>query len=210
MGMPQAGVAIAAALLSFNPFFCFCFFFFPFNPWKQSQRAAAPGSASRWDLGFAGDSRKIPWPKRALGLPGGFWAGQGIGRSGDIWESRRGAHPGLQKENCPTAEIGSEPQNYNKQLPGQGPWLFSLCFGSERKIYFVCCLEFFFPCLFFFPLPLEVFKAKNPPEARLGLLLSWMFLGPWRCQCHQLPCRTSWDVFKAHPFQTCRAFVASR
>jgi len=58
---------------------------------------------------------------------------------------------GLKKENCPTAEIGSESQDYNKQLPGQGPWLFSLCFGSERKIYFVYCLEFsLYPSLYFF------------------------------------------------------------
>lgn len=69
--MPQAGVSIAPALLSFSPFF----YFFPplFNPCKQRQGAAAPGSASRcWqgrgsahmrDLGFAGDSRKNPFAK---------------------------------------------------------------------------------------------------------------------------------------------------
>lgn len=145
------------------------------------------------------------------GCPGGFLPEQGcFGSPGEELTLRHPGLPGkgvaisgLQKENCPTAEIGSEPQDYNKQLPGQGPWLFSLCFGSERKIYFVCCSEFFSLVLFSLLL-WRYLKPRTPPRP------GWGCCSPGCVWAHGGVSATFWDVFKAHPLQTCRAFVASR
>lgn len=164
--MPQAGVSISPALLSFSPFFFFFFFFFPFNPWKQSQRAAAPGSASccgqgrrsaHTDLGFAGDSRKIPLAKRTLWLPGGFRAGQGVGRSRDVLGVQERSPPclakgrlflGCKRKIVQLLKLAVNPRTIINNFPAKVPGYF-LSVLAWRGRFILFAAWNFFPLSFF-------------------------------------------------------------
>lgn len=231
--MPQTGVSITPALLSFSAFF----FFSPFNPWKQSQRAAAPGSASRcrqgWgsthvrDLGFAGDSRKIPLPKPTLWLPGGFRAGQGVGRTRDVLEVQERSPPcgargcpakgwlflGCKRKIVQLLKLAANPRTIINNFPAKVPGYFlSVLAWKGRFILFAAWN--FFP-LSFFPLFLwRYLKPTTPPSPGWGCCSPgclWVHGGVSATSSHGgTPSRTFWDVFKAHPSQSCRAFAASR
>lgn len=96
--MPQAGVSIAPALLSFSPFFFFSLLI-PGNKARGQLRPAAHPAAGTAGALLTGISALQVIPEKSLcqsqpsGCPGVSGQVRVLAGAGMFWESRRGAHP---------------------------------------------------------------------------------------------------------------------